>query len=34
MKVEAGQLRRLLGVREVRYAEGTAPLAVVERPLA
>jgi Icc protein len=33
MKVEAGQLRRLLGVREVRYVEGTAPLAVVERPL-
>ena len=34
MKVEAGQLRRLLGVREVRYAEGTRALAVVERPLA
>ena len=34
MKVEAGQLRRLLGVREVHYVEGTAPLAVVERPLA
>lgn len=34
LKVEAGQLRRLLGVREVRYREGTAPLAVVERPLA
>jgi len=34
MKVEAGELRRLLGVREVRYVEGTAPLAVVERPLA
>jgi 3',5'-cyclic AMP phosphodiesterase CpdA len=33
MKVEAGQLRRLLGVREVHYVEGTAPLAVVERPL-
>jgi 3',5'-cyclic-AMP phosphodiesterase len=34
MKVEAGQLRQLLGVREVRYREGTAPLALVERPLA
>jgi len=34
MKVEAGQLRQLLGVREVRYREGGAPLAVVERPLA
>jgi 3',5'-cyclic AMP phosphodiesterase CpdA len=34
MKVEAEQLRRLLGVREVRYTEGAAPLAVVERPLA
>jgi Icc protein len=34
LKVEAGQLRQLLGVREVRYREGGAPLAVVERPLA
>ena len=34
MKVEAGELRRLLGVREVRYVEGRAPLAVVERALA
>jgi 3',5'-cyclic AMP phosphodiesterase CpdA len=33
MKVEAGKLRNLLGVREVRYQEGTAPLAVIERPL-
>jgi len=33
MKVEATELRRLLGVREVRYAEGGRPLAVVERPL-
>jgi len=33
MKVEATQLRRLLGVREVRYTEGTGPLAIVERPL-
>ena len=34
MKVPADQLRRVLGVREVRYVEGTAPLAVVERALA
>jgi len=34
MKVEATELRRLLGVREVRYTEAAAPLAVVERPLA
>jgi 3',5'-cyclic AMP phosphodiesterase CpdA len=34
MKVEAEQLRRLLGVRQVRYTEGSGPLAVVERPLA
>jgi 3',5'-cyclic AMP phosphodiesterase CpdA len=34
MKVEAEQLRQLLGVREVRYTEGAAPLAVVERALA
>jgi 3',5'-cyclic AMP phosphodiesterase CpdA len=34
MKVEAGQLRQLLGVREVRYREGAAPLAIVERPRA
>lgn len=34
MAVEAEQLRRLLGVREVRYTEGTARLAVVERALA
>ena len=34
LKVEAGQLRQLLGVREVRYTEGARALAVVERPLA
>ena len=34
MKVPAEQLRRLLGVREVRYTAGAAPLAVVERALA
>ena len=34
MKVEAGQLRQLLGVREVRYTESAGPLAVVERALA
>lgn len=33
MKVEAGELRRLLGVREVHYTEGMKPLAIVERPL-
>src|SRR5215467_2448014 len=34
MKVEAGELRRLLGVRQVQYTEGMKPLAIVERPLA
>jgi Icc protein len=34
MKVEAGELRRLLGVRDVHYTEGMKPLAIVERPLA
>ena len=34
MRVPAEQLRQLLGVREVRYTAGTAPLAVVERALA
>ena len=34
MKVEADELRRVLGVREVRYTEGAAALAVVERSLA
>jgi hypothetical protein len=34
MTVEADQLRRLLGVREVRYTESSARLATVERPLA
>jgi hypothetical protein len=34
MKVEAGRLRQVLGVREVRYTEGAGPLAVVERALA
>jgi len=33
MKVEATELRRLLGVREVHYTEGMKPLAIVERPL-
>jgi len=33
LKVPAEQLRRVLGVREVRYVEGTKPLAIVERPL-
>ena len=34
MTVEADQLRRLLGVREVRYTESSARLATVEHPLA
>jgi 3',5'-cyclic AMP phosphodiesterase CpdA len=34
MKVAAGELPRVLGVREVRYVESAGPLAVVERPLA
>jgi len=34
MKVEADELRRLLGVRQVQYTEGMKPLAIVERPLA
>jgi len=34
MSVEAGALRRLLGVREVRYTESSARLATVEHPLA
>jgi 3',5'-cyclic-AMP phosphodiesterase len=34
MKVDAGELRRLLGVRQVQYTEGMKPLAIVERPLA
>jgi 3',5'-cyclic-AMP phosphodiesterase len=34
MTVEAGELRRLLGVREVVYMESSARLAAVEHPLA
>ena len=34
MTVEAGALRRLLGVREVSYTESSARLAAVEHPLA
>ena len=34
LTVEASALRQRLGVREVRYTEAAAPLAVVERPLA
>jgi hypothetical protein len=34
MTAPAEQLRQLLGVRDVRYTAGTAPLAVVEPSLA
>lgn len=33
LKVPADQLRSVLGIREVTYAEGTRPLAVVDTPL-